>query len=330
MGLILFILKIILIAVAIVLGIIFLILGMVLLIPIRYEVSGSVGDSFELCIKGKVTYLFSIVKALFLYEEKAFSMKLFFFGFEKKEKKDENIDKNIKENAEENVEEMTESAEDDAEIFMHEKTKPPESQEIVEEAKEDEASEIVEEAEESGTSKGLEETETPKLQTEQESQKTESDNEEANTGGESKKKRFKSKKIKKEKSQQKEKKFDFAFIKQQLMDEHNHSVVRKIFAELGYLIRHFKFRKIVTDLTFSTSDPASTGQALGVLCMIPALYRYDFKIVPDFEAEKAYVKGTFLIAGKVRIVHILIVFLRLIFDKEVRLVVKRILNIVRQ
>ena len=45
MELILLILKIILIAFGVLLGLIILALGLILFVPIRYEVSGSVGDS---------------------------------------------------------------------------------------------------------------------------------------------------------------------------------------------------------------------------------------------------------------------------------------------
>ena len=91
-------------------------------------------------------------------------------------------------------------------------------------------------------------------------------------------------------------------------------------------MRHFKFRKIVADLIFATGDPATTGQTLGILAMIPTLYKYHFKIIPDFEADEGYLKGTFLVAGKVRLIHILVTILRLIFDKKVRIVVKRLLK----
>lgn len=280
MGLILLILKIILIAFLIVLGLIVLLLGILLFVPIRYEVSGSIGDSREIQIKGKVTYFLSIIKLLLFYKEEQFDMKLFFFGCEKKLKKEEQ--------EEEEETETSTSPEDTQECAHMERTQ-------------------------SETKEASKDIPEPTLQKETETKTSE------------KPAKSKKKKEKKQKSS-----FDFAFIKQQLTDEHNQSVVRKIWAELLYLLKHFKFRKIVTDLVFATGDPSTTGQALGVLCMIPVLYRYDFKIIPDFEAEDAYVKGTFLVAGKVRLIHILVTLLRLIFDKEVRLVAKRILVLLEQ
>ena len=286
MELILFILKIILIAFLVVLGLVVLALATILFVPIRYEVSGSIGDSWEIQVKGKVSYLLSIIKLLFSYKKEQFDVKFFLFGFEKKLQQ-EDTDKNVDETGDEDLEAFSEA--EDLEITLHEKESGSVS--------EQQSVNSVEPSEEYVEKVALE------APSQRKSQK---------------------------KKEKKKSNLDFAFIKQQLTDEHNKSVVRKIWSELCYLLKHFKFRKIVTDLVFSTGDPATTGQALGVLCMIPTLYRYEFKIVPDFEADDAYIKGTFLVAGKVRLIHFLITILRLIFDKEVRLVVKRILALLEK
>lgn len=292
MELILLILKIILIAFGVLLGLIILALGLILFVPIRYEVSGSVGDSWEMRIKGKVSYLLSIFKLMFFYEEREFHTRFFLFGFEKK--------------LQEDTEPETETADAEAEITIHKKKtqsvpeeKQMESHDATEEYVEPDITEELPQEEETEPEKVAQRPEEPK--------------------------RAKAKKEKKPKNT-----LDFAWIKQELTDEHNKSVLRKVWSELGYLLKHFKLRRIVTDLVFATGDPATTGQVLGVLCMIPALYRYDFKIVPDFEAEEPYLKGTFLIAGKIRLIHILMTALRLIFDKEVRIVVKKILKVLEQ
>lgn len=114
----------------------------------------------------------------------------------------------------------------------------------------------------------------------------------------------------------------FVYWKQQLTNEHNKSVLNKLLEELRYLLRHFKFRKIKTNLVFAAGDPALTGQIFGILCMIPILYQYEFRIVPDFESDNPYLKGTFWIAGRIRLVHVLITVLRLLFDEEVRIRIK--------
>lgn len=294
MELLLLILKIILIVFGVVLGLIVLALATILLVPIRYEVSGCINDSREIQLKGKVSYLLSIIKLLFSYENEHFDVKVFLFGFEKKLQQAD-AEENMDEPADEDLETFDKAEE--PKITLHEKDSSSVSEQQCVKTPEITKKSSQQETQDKGA------VEEQVLET----------------------RRRTDKKREKQKS-----KFDFAFIKQQLTDEHNKSVVRKIWSELCYLLKHFKFRKIVTDLVFATGDPATTGQALGVLCMIPTLYRYDFKVVPDFEADDAYIKGTFLVEGKVRLIHLLMTILRLIFDKEVRLVVKRILALLEK
>ena len=118
----------------------------------------------------------------------------------------------------------------------------------------------------------------------------------------------------------------FLAFKNIVTDEKNQYVVKKIWKELLYLLKHFGFRKIKTDLTFSLADPALTGQVLGVICMMPFLYRYEFGLYPDFESEQYYLKGTYDIRGRVRIIHILLAVIRLLLDKQVRTFVIKLLN----
>jgi hypothetical protein len=113
-------------------------------------------------------------------------------------------------------------------------------------------------------------------------------------------------------------------LRRELTSEDNRKVLGQVLNELFYLLRHFKFREIDTELYFSAGDPAVTGQVLGGLCVLPFLYQYDFCIYPDFEADAAYLKGTFLVKGRARLVHVLKSFICLIRQKEVRNLLRRL------
>ena len=97
-------------------------------------------------------------------------------------------------------------------------------------------------------------------------------------------------------------------IKAALTDEHNRNSVSAIWKELKYLLKHSRFRKI---------------EALGILAMFPAIYQYDIGIYPDFEADKTYVKGTFLVKGHIRLVHVLISGIRLLKERDIRNFIKK-------
>lgn len=109
-----------------------------------------------------------------------------------------------------------------------------------------------------------------------------------------------------------------------ITDESNRLVVSSVWFELLYLLRHFRFRHIRVEVIFSLADPAATGQALGVLCMMPFLYGRDVNITPDFEVDRMYAEGEAEAAGRMRGVHFLVSLLRLLRRREVRSLIRRL------
>lgn len=307
MELLFLILKIILTVFLAALGFIIVLLALVLLVPIHYEVSGNLGDSWELQLKGKITYCLSILRLIFSYQNGQTDIRIYLFGFQKKLKKEAVREEPEKEPAE--VKEITD-------------------REDVADREEISGREEVADREEISDKEEISDASPPAIPDKDAANPNRKENTAEKNTHKAKKRKAQRKKVKKENKEKS--RFDFAFWKQQITDEHNQNAVKKIWKELLYLLKHFRFRKIQTDLRFSIGDPAFTGQVFGILCMIPMLYRYEFKIVPDFEAEEFYVKGTFLIGGKVRLVHLPIVMLRLIFDKEVRLAAENVISLMRR
>ena len=115
-------------------------------------------------------------------------------------------------------------------------------------------------------------------------------------------------------------------IKNFIVDETNKKLFQILQKELRYLLKHFKFRAINTDLRFSLGDPANTGGALGILSMMPWLYRYQFHIFPDFETEELYVRGVFDVRGRIRLIHVVISAVRILMQKECRTAIKNFIN----
>ena len=295
MTVILLILKIVGILLLSLMGIVLFLLALVLFVPIRYQISGEIEETVKL--QGKIHWLLHIVSFSFSYEGETsdYGLRIFGFrvGFGKKK-----------------------ASALDEEDFSEE--------EITSEAAEKGASEplvLADKEEESDVTKQTEKTDT---------------------------RIFKKQKVQRNSSsiwqrirrflqriQQKVKRLFHAVrqlpqkitdIKTLFTDETSKKSVSLLFAELKYLLRHSRFRKIKTRLLFSLGDPATTGQILGILCMIPMLYQYEINIYPDFEAEKPYIKGSYFIKGYVRLVHGLISFVRLWKEKEFRKFVKTILK----
>ena len=99
--------------------------------------------------------------------------------------------------------------------------------------------------------------------------------------------------------------------------------VEHLWREVCYLLKKTKPTKIKGKLLFGTGDPAITGQALGALGAVYGFLPEGLSITPDFENE--IYEGTIDVKGKLRLIHLLIVAVRLLIDKDFRYVVKKVL-----
>lgn len=117
-----------------------------------------------------------------------------------------------------------------------------------------------------------------------------------------------------------------AYIRQEIQDETNREAVRVLFQELKYFLKHASPRKVKAELSFGTEDPAATGQILGIISMLPFIYRYQLNLYPDFETDRFYLKGPFDIKGYVQGVYVLIMGWHLIKDKNIRDLIQRYRN----
>lgn len=113
---------------------------------------------------------------------------------------------------------------------------------------------------------------------------------------------------------------------QELCDAGNHRALRHVFAEIKYLLKHLGPRRVHADVNFSLGDPANTGYATAALSICPFSYGKDCHIFPDFEAEQIYLRGWLDLRGHARALHVLIAGLRLLCDKDIRKVIKKLRN----
>lgn len=289
MSVILLILKIIGIVLLALLGLILFLILLVLFVPIRYKVSGDIGENTSVHVG--VAWLLHLVTWKGTYVDGAFDSCLRILGVRKGLKKPQDVDENSEPESVPGITDRGEAALQ-AEVAQ---TEPVQAG--------------LEKEKESNTEYAAKEQRKPGTVQRIKSFFTE----------------IKSRYLK-FKAALPGMKDKFSDIKSMIMDENNKIVLCSVLDELRYLLSHFKFRKIDTDLRFSLGDPAATGQALGVLSMMPFLYQYQFRVYPDFEAEKAYIQGTFEVKGKVRTVHGVISLLRLIKKKEVRALLKKLLD----
>lgn len=362
MSVILLILKIIGILLLALLGLLLFVILLVLFVPVRYRITGEVED--EISVHLSVTWLLHLITWRGAYEQGEFDSGLRIFGIRLKGKKKSALDESDEEGEPEHemeaAEDECEAAEQPSAITMGNAEEAAEQPSAIMMGNVEEAAEKppmlprgnVEEAAEKppmltrgNGEEGLKKSQP--LTTGEAAHEVSVAEEFADSAGDGEiddvtasagkhrsgvfqkiqnffssiKSRFFA--IKKALPQIKEKISD---IKSILVDENNKIVAACIFGELKYLLEHFKFRKIDTQLRFSLGDPAATGQVLGILCMMPFLYQYQFHLYPDFEADELYIRGTFDIAGRARGVHGLVSLIRMIKKKEVRTLIKKLIN----
>ena len=115
-------------------------------------------------------------------------------------------------------------------------------------------------------------------------------------------------------------------LHKEFTDEANRHALGCIWTELLKILRSYKPRKLKADLAFSLADPALTGEAVGLLSLMPIVYRYACRIIPDFTSDQLFVVGEFGARGKVHVIVFLLTLLRLLLDKQFMQVVRRLMK----
>ena len=110
----------------------------------------------------------------------------------------------------------------------------------------------------------------------------------------------------------------------ELKDERNKAAVKKVLEEVKKILKLVFPKKFRLNLTFSTGDPANTGKLLGVACFFPPVYARGNRICPDFEADKAYLAGTFSVKGYIILITLIIPAVRMLLDKNVRRIIGKL------
>ena len=118
-------------------------------------------------------------------------------------------------------------------------------------------------------------------------------------------------------------KSEFDFYKKLWDRPESKPAVEKLFGQLWYLLKKIKPSKIEGDVVFGTGDPATTGKVIGAIAAVYEFFPEKLHIVPDFE-EQRY-EGHIRARGKIRLIHVVIIAIRLIADKNFRYVVKKVL-----
>lgn len=112
-------------------------------------------------------------------------------------------------------------------------------------------------------------------------------------------------------------------VKDFLKNEINREGFKITYSSLKKFLKHILPKKLRSRIVFGTGDPCSTGQALGVMSILYSFYGDKVKIIPDFE-NKVF-EGKHYARGRIRLVTILIIVIKLIIDKRFKRLKKNFL-----
>ena len=107
-------------------------------------------------------------------------------------------------------------------------------------------------------------------------------------------------------------------------DEINKNGLRCSGKAILQLLKYVLPYKIKGELVFATGNAYSLGRALSVLSIIYPLYAKNLNIHADFEADRFRLDGHILLKGRIRLVRLLFIAVRLWFSGKLKLVLKNV------
>lgn len=107
-------------------------------------------------------------------------------------------------------------------------------------------------------------------------------------------------------------------FKRMIDDAKNRTAVSHLKKEVFRLLKCILPDRLFLDMRYSTGSPDTTAQVFGILALFPIGYQNRWHILPDFEADAAYIEGITDTKGHIYMVQLVGIFLRLITDKNCR------------
>ena len=108
--------------------------------------------------------------------------------------------------------------------------------------------------------------------------------------------------------------------------EEHKNAFKKLLQEFLRLLKKLKPKKLKGNVEFGFDDPSKTGSMLAYLSILYPFYGDNISITPHF--DDAMLKGDIYIKGRLRIVYMVNMGIRLILNKNIRLTIKDVMKIV--
>ena len=101
-------------------------------------------------------------------------------------------------------------------------------------------------------------------------------------------------------------------------EEETQTLIRSLKEDLFYLLHHIRPRRGRGYLKYGFPDPALTGQLTGLFYVLRPLAFSELALEPVFETEEILLEGDLVVRGHIRLVHLVRIGLKLLFDKNLK------------
>ncbi len=113
-------------------------------------------------------------------------------------------------------------------------------------------------------------------------------------------------------------------IKEILLEENSRQVYAFLKIRFSRFIRYIRPKKFHLYLRYGFEDPALTGEITGIMAVIMSFNEKAFSFVPNF--QHTVLEGSLRIKGRVQIVVILWTGIRIVFYKQFRVMIKKLMG----
>lgn len=114
-------------------------------------------------------------------------------------------------------------------------------------------------------------------------------------------------------------------IKKLLKEKDTYEAIKYAIMETFKTIKKLFPKEFYAKMNFSLGKPDLTGLFTGGLSLLPFIYQNNSKVFPDFLSEKAYVNGHLKIKGNFTLINFVILFTKLIINKQIRRILQTLL-----
>jgi len=300
--------------IGLILGLIILLLLIILFVPFRYDANGSYNEKVN--VKVKFSWLFRIINGKFTMDEKGQNtfIRIFIFkvypGKEKKKKPDKKKDKSKKDESKKDKSKKDNKKTDkEKNKIVQEKLDNDEVLSVV-------TSPIKKEEENSQVSEIYHDLEKKDVKISDNSIEDSSKKEDLDTSKQKKEKKSKKDKEPNKNIEQAKELWTF------LQEPQNKDILKFITKYVVKIVKWILPRKVYVDMELGLEDPALTGYIAAVTSIVYVATKKNIHIAPNFNEQ--VIKGDFRIKGRLYLYQLLYYIIRVIIDKRVRRLIKKV------